>query len=176
MPSTAGVPKLMNATHAALAGKYLTFQLGNEHYGVEILKVQEIMGMLPITHVPKSPEAVRGVINLRGRIIPVTELRKRFGLESQDDTERTCIVVVQVAGAERPVTTGLLVDEVSEVLDVKQDQIEDTPDLGTGTDTAFLLGMGKVGQKVILLLDVDRLFAYEELALAAEAPAVPEAV
>ncbi|MDX9972751.1 MAG: chemotaxis protein CheW [FCB group bacterium] len=159
----------MNATHTALAGKYLTFQLGDEHYGVEILKVQEIMGMLPITHVPRAPEAARGVINLRGRIIPVTGLRARFGLESQDDTERTCIVVVQVADTERPLTTGLLVDEVSEVVDIKADQIESAPELGSGADTAFLLGLGKVGQKVIMLLDVDRLFAHEELALAADA-------
>lgn len=164
----------MNACQVALAGKYLTFQLGNEHYGVEILKVQEIMGMLPVTHVPRAPESVRGVINLRGRIIPVTDLRLRFGLEAKEDTERTCIVVVQVAGAERPLTTGLLVDEVSEVLSIKQEQIEEAPQMGTSADTAFILGMGKVGQKVIMLLDVDQIFAREELELAVAAPEVAD--
>ncbi len=148
----------------AQAGKYLTFQLGKEVYGIEILKVQEIIGMMNITHIPKTPDFVRGVINLRGKVIPVIELRRKFGMESMTDTERTCIVVVQVKWADNTITMGLLVDEVSEVLNVTPDQIEAPPSFGAGVDTDFILGMGKVGQKVVMMLDVDRVLAAEELA------------
>lgn len=152
-----------------LAGKYLTFQLGAESYGVEILKVQEIIGLVPITRIPRAPAFVRGVINLRGRIIPVMDLRRRFGLEAQADTERTCVVVTQVARAEGRMTMGLLVDEVSEVLNVAQDQIEASPSFGTNVDTSFLLGMAKFGQKVVMLLDVDRVLTDEEAVEVGEA-------
>lgn len=157
------------AQTTAKAGKYLTFQLGKEIYGIEILKVQEIIGMMPVTHVPKTPEFVRGVINLRGKVIPVIELRRKFGLEGREDTERTCIVVVQVAWAAGTVTMGLLVDEVSEVLNVTGDQIEPPPSFGAAVDTDFILGMGKVGQKVVMLLDVDRVLAADEVATVAAA-------
>lgn len=153
----------------AKAGKYLTFQLGKEIYGIEILKVQEIIGMMPVTHVPRTPEFVRGVINLRGKVIPVIELRRKFGLEGTADTERTCIVVVQVTWAAGTVTMGLLVDEVSEVLNVTGDQIEPAPSFGPAVDTDFILGMGKVGQKVVMLLDVDRVLAADEVATVAAA-------
>ncbi|HLP41471.1 MAG TPA: chemotaxis protein CheW [Fibrobacteria bacterium] len=148
----------------AKAGKYLTFQLGKEIYGIEILKVQEIIGMMPVTHVPKTPDFVRGVINLRGKVIPVVELRSKFGLQGREDTERTCIVVVQVAWATGTVTMGLLVDEVSEVLNVTGDQIEPPPSFGSSVDTDFILGMGKVGQKVVMLLDVDKVLASDGVA------------
>ena len=152
----------------AKAGKYLTFQMGKEIYGIEILKVQEIIGMMPVTRVPKTPDFVRGVINLRGKVIPVIELRRKFGMESREDTDRTCIVVVQVAGDAGMVTMGLLVDEVSEVLNVGQEQIEAPPSFGVGVDTEFILGMGKVGQKVLMLLDADKVLSSEELVLAAQ--------
>lgn len=154
---------------AAKAGKYLTFQLGKEVYGIEILKVQEIIGMMPVTRMPRTPEFVRGVINLRGKVIPVIELRLKFGLETREDTDRTCIVVVQVAGNAGTVTMGLLVDEVSEVLNVLQEQIEAPPSFGAGVDIDFILGMGKVGQKVVMLLDADKVLSGEELALASQA-------
>jgi purine-binding chemotaxis protein CheW len=144
------------AATAAKAGKYLTFQLGKEVYGIEILKVQEIIGMMPVTRVPKTPGYVRGVINLRGKVIPVVELRSKFGMETREDTERTCIVVVQVAWSGGTVTMGLLVDEVSEVLNVAGEQIEAPPSFGSDVDTDFILGMGKVAQKVVMLLDVDK--------------------
>jgi purine-binding chemotaxis protein CheW len=156
------------AAPAAKAGKYLTFQLGKEVYGIEILKVQEIIGMMPVTRMPKTPDFVRGVINLRGKVIPVIELRLKFGLESREDTDRTCIVVVQVAVAAGTVTMGLLVDEVSEVLNVLQEQIEAPPSFGAGVDIDFILGMGKVGQKVVMLLDTDKVLSVEELALATQ--------
>jgi len=157
------------ALAAAKAGKYLTFQLGKEVYGIEILKVQEIIGMMPVTRMPRTPEFVRGVINLRGKVIPVIELRLKFGLETREDTDRTCIVVVQVAGSAGTVTMGLLVDEVSEVLNVLQEQIEAPPSFGAGVDIDFILGMGKVGQKVVMLLDADKVLSGEELALASQA-------
>jgi purine-binding chemotaxis protein CheW len=146
------------------AGKYLTFLMGKEVYGLEILKVQEIIGMMPVTHVPKTPDFVRGVINLRGKVIPVIELRRKFGMESRGDTERTCIVVVEVAWSAGTVTMGMLVDEVSEVLNVTTEQIEEPPSFGACVDTDFILGMGKVGAKVVILLDVDRVLAYGEIA------------
>jgi purine-binding chemotaxis protein CheW len=158
--------KAAEATAAILvkAGKYLTFHMGKEVYGLEILKVQEIIGMMPVTRVPKTPDFVRGVINLRGKVIPVIELRRKFGMESREDTDRTCIVVVQVAWSAGAVTMGMLVDEVSEVLSVAREQIEAPPSFGAGVDTDFILGMGKVGAKVVMLLDVDRVLANEEIA------------
>jgi len=154
------------AAPVAKAGKYLTFQMGKEVFGIEILKVQEIIGMMPVTRVPKTPAFVRGVINLRGKVIPVIELRRKFGMETREDTDRTCIVVVQISGAVGVVTMGLLVDEVSEVLNVAQEQIEEPPTFGTGGETDFILGMGKIGQKVLMLLDADKVLSGEDLELA----------
>lgn len=148
---------------ARLTGKYLTFKLGEESYGVGILKVQEIIGIMAITHVPRTPPFVRGVINLRGRVIPVVDLRLKFDMPSQADTERTCVIVAQVMRAGTQVTMGLIVDEVSEVLEVRAEQIEPAPSFGASVDTAFILGMGKVGGKVVVLLDVDRVLSGEEV-------------
>ena len=147
----------------ALAGKYLTFKLGEEVYGIEILKVQEIIGLMRVTPVPRTPHFIRGVINLRGKIIPVVELRLNFGLESIADTEKTCIIVIQVETARAKVTMGILVDEVSEVLDVAGDAIEPAPSFGSAVDTRFIKGMGKIGQKVVVLLDIDRVLAADEI-------------
>lgn len=148
----------------ARAGKYLTFQVKGEVYGLEILKVQEIIGLMKVTRVPRSPTFVRGVINLRGKVIPVVDLRLKFGLESQADTEKTCIIVVQVAqGNSGKVTMGIIVDEVSEVLNIAGEQIEPAPEFGAAVDTDFILGMGKVAQKVIMLLDVDRVLSSSEI-------------
>jgi purine-binding chemotaxis protein CheW len=157
------------ATPLAVAGKYLTFMLDKETYGLGILKVQEIIGMMPLTRMPKTPEFVRGIINLRGKVIPVIGLRVKFGMESREDTDRTCIVVVQVSGPQGTLTMGLLVDEVSEVLNVTQEQIEEPPTFGTAVDTHFILGMGKIGQKVVMLLDADKVLSGEELELATQA-------
>lgn len=140
----------------ALVGKYLTFKLGEEVYGLEILKVQEIIGLMSITNVPQTPDYVRGVINLRGKVIPVVGLRNKFGLDAVEDTERTCIIVVQVAGGNGTVTMGILVDEVSEVVDVARDQLEPAPSFGSSIHTDFILAMGKIGEHVVILLDIDR--------------------
>jgi purine-binding chemotaxis protein CheW len=147
------------AEPASRAGKYLTFVLGKEIYGLEILKVQEIIGNIGTTKVPGSPHHIRGVINLRGKVIPVADLRVKFGLEAAEDTQKTCITVLQVQLGGRPVTMGIVVDEVCEVLKIAEGQIEPAPDFGTATDTESILGIGKVGEKVILLLDVDRALA-----------------
>jgi purine-binding chemotaxis protein CheW len=148
---------------AERAGKFLTFRLEEEEYGLEILKVQEIIGMMKITHVPKTPDFVRGVINLRGKVIPVVDLRRKFDMTSKEDTERTCIIVVQVEKAGVLLTIGLLVDEVSEVMNVTATQIEPPPSFGSAVDTSFIFGMGKVGEKVVILLDVDKVLSTAEI-------------
>jgi purine-binding chemotaxis protein CheW len=145
------------------AGKYLTFKLGPESYGIGILKVQEIIGMLAVTRMPRTPTYVRGVVNLRGKVIPVLDLRLKFGMEGRQDTDRTCIIVVQLQSAGSVITMGIIVDEVSEVLDVVASQIEPPPSFGMAVDVSFLMGMGKVGQKVVLLLDADRILMRQEL-------------
>ena len=146
-------------TTAAKAGKYLTFRLAAEEYGLEILKVREIIGMMEITGVPKTPDHVRGVINLRGKVIPVIDLRTKFGMGSAENTDETCIVVVEAAGQGDSLMMGVLVDAVSEVLDIQADQIEEAPAFGTGVDTRFILGIGKVQQDVKLLLDIDEVLS-----------------
>lgn len=140
----------------ATAGKYLTVVLDNEAYGIAVLKVREIIRMQKITPVPQLPAFVRGVINLRGRVIPVVDLRVKFGLKAEF-AERTCIVVVQVKqSAEQTVHMGLIVDSVEEVVTLTPDEIEPTPDFGTRTNTEYLLGMAKVKGQVKTLLDIDQ--------------------
>jgi purine-binding chemotaxis protein CheW len=141
------------------AGKYLTVVLESEAYGIAVLKVREIIRMQKITPVPQMPEFVKGVINLRGRVIPVIDLRVKFGLKA-DFTERTCIVVVQVRlSAESTVQMGLIVDSVEEVVHVSNEEIEPTPEFGARVETAYLLGMAKVKGQVKTLLDIDRVVA-----------------
>ena len=144
-------------------GKYLTFTLADEEYGIGILKIKEIIGMMPITTVPQTPEFVKGVINLRGKVIPVIDLRLRFGMGEIDYTERTCIIVVEIDGQAGTVLIGIVVDSVSEVLNVKGDDIEDTPTFGTKLDTEYILGMAKMEGSVKILLDIDQVLSAEEL-------------
>lgn len=132
-----------------LAGKYLTFQLSNEIYGLPILSVREIIGMLPVTSVPHSPPHVKGVVNLRGRVIPVTDLRIRFGLPEAEHTPETCIIFVRVG----PIEAGLIVDKVKEVNDIPARDIEESPEINSTGDSHMILGMGKVSEKVVILLD-----------------------
>lgn len=146
------------------AGKYLTFFLAGEEYGLEILKVSEIIGMQDITRVPRTPGFVRGVINLRGKVIPITDLRIKFGMDSSA-TEESCIIVVQM----RDVQTGIVVDRVSEVVALTEDEIADSPEFGAGVQTDLLLGIGKQGDRVKLLLDIDRVLEATELSTLAEA-------
>ncbi len=147
----------------ATAGKYLTFGLGDEVYGLEILKVQEIIGLMRVTRVPGLPEVIRGVVNLRGKVIPVVDLRRQFGLDAKDDTERTCIVVVRVWRENQAVTVGLIVDDVREVLAITESQLESVPRFSGDLETVFLLGMAKVAQRVVMLLNVDRILSATQL-------------
>jgi len=144
-------------------GKYLTFVLANEEFGLEILKVREIIGYMDITSVPQTPDYVKGVINLRGQVIPVVDLRLKFGMESIDITEQTCIIVVEITQGERDFQTGIVVDMVSEVLDIAGGDIEDSPQFGSSVDTDFILGMGKIGDSVKMLLDIDKVLAGDNL-------------
>lgn len=150
-------------------GKYLTFLLGEEEYGIAILKIKEIIGMMPITYVPQTPEFVKGVINLRGRVIPVIDLRLKFGLQSVGHTDRTCIIVVETQGPAAMIQIGLVVDTVSEVLNIRADDIEDAPTFGARLKTDYILGMGKVEKGVKILLDIDKVLNTNELSLLQEA-------
>jgi purine-binding chemotaxis protein CheW len=145
-------------------GKYLTFTLDEEDYGIGILKIKEIIGMMAITPVPQTPAYVKGVINLRGKVIPVVDLRLRFGMDSIDYTERTCIIVVEIASTAGTVQIGIVVDSVSEVLNIKADEIEDTPTFGTKLNTDYILGMAKMEGGVKILLDIDQVLSAEEIA------------
>ena len=145
------------------AGKYLTFHLAGEEFGIRVLKVREIMGVQDITAVPQTPAHVKGVINLRGKVIPVVDLRLKFGLPEIEYTQRTCIIVVQVAGPTGSILTGIVVDGVAEVLNLSPGEIENTPDFGSGIATPYLLGLAKIKDKVKILLDIDEVLTTQEL-------------
>ena len=144
-------------------GKYLTFTLADEEYGIGILKIREIIGMMPITSVPLTPPFVKGVINLRGKVIPVVDLRLRFDMEAAEYSERTCIIVVEIVGQAGTIQIGILVDAVSEVLNIKAEDIEETPTFGVKLHTEYILGMAKMEGSVKILLDIDRVLNSEEV-------------
>ena len=146
-------------------GKYLTFSLAGEEYGIGILKVKEIIGMMPITTVPRTPIFVKGVINLRGKVIPVVDLRLKFGMEESAYNERTCIIVVEIKNKGGAVLIGIVVDAVSEVLNIKGNDIEDTPTFGTRVETDYILGMAKMNGGVKILLDIDKVLSEEEFSV-----------
>ena len=156
--TSATVPTGVERTPGERGGKFLTFFLAGEEYGLEILKVHEIIGMLPITRVPRTPAFVRGVINLRGKVIPIIDLRRKFGMESEA-AEETCIIVVQVQG----IQIGIVVDRVSEVADIASADIENTPSFGADVQTDYLLGIGKSQDRVRLLLDIERVLSTQEV-------------
>jgi purine-binding chemotaxis protein CheW len=145
---------------SAAAGKYLTFALGDESYGISVLKIREIIRLTAITAVPQMPGYIKGVINLRGKIIPVVDLRAKFGLPQAETTERTCIVVVKITqGAGLQTQIGLVVDDVEEVVNISATDIEETPEFGAQLDTQSLLGMAKIKGAVKSLLDIDRVLS-----------------
>jgi len=145
------------------AGKYLAFHLGPEEFGIQVLKVREIMGIQEITAVPHTPLHTKGVINLRGKVIPVVDLRLKFGMPEVAYTQRTCIIVTEVEGESGPMMIGAVVDGVSEVLNLAVADIEDTPDFGGEVATTGLLGMAKVKGKVKILLDIDHVMTHQDL-------------
>lgn len=153
----------INSPSSGREGKYLTFRLGNEEYGVGIMRIREIIGMMPITSVPQTPPFVKGVINLRGKVIPVIDLRLRFSMDEIEYDERTCIIVLEISGREAQLQIGVVVDSVSEVLNIREDDIEDTPAFGVRLNTDYILGMAKSGGGVKILLDIDRVLTESEL-------------
>ncbi len=160
----------MTATAAVTAktatqkqGKYLTFAIADEEYGLEILKVREIIGYMDITPVPQTPAYVKGVINLRGQVIPVIDLRTKLGMQQAQVTEETCIIVVEASRNGQKNDTGLVIDRVQEVLYISGDQIQETPEFGATVDTDFILGLGKVGKSVKILLDIDKVLGDADL-------------
>jgi purine-binding chemotaxis protein CheW len=153
--STTGV--IENQEVANRGGKYLTFALGHEEYGLEILKVREIIGCTDITAVPHTPAYVKGVINLRGQVISVIDLRMRFAMPEAQRTDQTCIVVVEIKTDGRRICMGIVVDRVSEVLNIPSSQIEDPPSFGVSIDTSFIMGMGKISGAVKILLNIDKI-------------------
>ncbi len=144
-------------------GKYLTFTLDREEYGIGILKVKEIIGMMAITSVPRTPDFVKGVINLRGKVIPVIDLRLKFGMAAIDYTDRTCIVVVEIDSQDMTIQIGIVVDSVSEVLNIRQEEIENAPSFGTSVNTDYILGMAKIDSSVKILLDIDKVLSAKEI-------------
>ncbi len=162
----AGVTVQTEQSHKAMLekeGKYLTFALANEEYGLEILKVREIIGHMEITAVPQTPAYVKGVINLRGQVIPVIDLRAKFGMETKEVTEETCIIVVEITQGKSKFNTGIVVDRVQEVLDIAGENIEQAPQFDSSVNTDFILGMGKIEETVKILLDIDKVLAGDDL-------------
>lgn len=163
MTTTSVMESTVAPVRSASAGKYLTFKLTEEEYAIEVLKVREIMGVQHITAVPQTPQSVKGVINLRGKVVPVVDLRLRFGLPDTEYTARTCIIVVQIQTSET-LQMGIVVDEVCEVLNLTDGDLQETPNFGQGISTPYLLGMAKVKGKVKILLDIDHVLATEDAA------------
>ena len=149
--------------------QYLTFMLEDEVYALEIAKVREVLDFTKITKVPQTPDFMKGVINLRGKVIPVVDLRMKFGMEAIDYDERTCIIVLEIGSPGATVQIGIVVDTVSEVLNIKGDDIEETPHFGTALDTGYILGMAKSEDSVKILLDIDKILRADEMALFTEA-------
>ncbi len=139
--------------------KFLTFNLGKEEYGIEIPKVREIIGLVESTTVPQTPDYIKGVINLRGKVIPVIDLRLKFSMPEVEYTQETCIIVVDV----NSVQVGIIVDSVSEVMDIKRDEIEETTNIGQGIDTNFINGLSEKNGKIIILLNIEKVLSFEEL-------------
>jgi purine-binding chemotaxis protein CheW len=164
MAEIAAQTERLNKAIADKEGKYLTFALASEEYGLEILKVREIIGYMDITAVPQTPEHVKGVINLRGQVIPVIDLRAKFGMDTTDVTEQTCIIVVEITQGDRKFDTGIVVDHVQEVLDIAGEDIEEAPRFGSSVNTDFILGMGKIADTVKILLDIDKVLTTDDIA------------
>jgi len=164
MDMTAQTGHTAGPTDIAGAGKYLTFSLGDEHYGLEIIRVQEIVGLIPVTRIPRLPAFVAGVVNLRGRVIPVVDLRLAFGMPGSAMDDRTCIIVVSLDRADGSTAVmGVIVDEVSDVVYLADDAIEPTPEFGTAVDTSFITGVGRLEERVVLLLDINGVLTSGEL-------------
>ena len=154
----------MNETGAG-AIQYLTFQLEEEVFAFDIAKVREVLDFTDVTRVPQTPEFMRGVINLRGNVVPVVDMRLKFGMPATPKTVNTCVIIVEVTVDGEALVLGAMADSVQEVLDLEQEQIEPAPRIGTRLNTEFIRGMGKRGEEFIIILDIDRVFSWNELSL-----------
>ena len=150
-------------TRRSREGKYLLFNLGDERYGIGILDVREIIGLMPITKMPQMPLAFKGVINLRDKVIPVMDMRKKFGMEEKPYTARTCIIISEVSGLSGSTLVGGIVDSVAEVFQIKESDIEDSPNFGGGFNGDYILGMAKTDKGVVILLEIDRILNTQEV-------------
>jgi purine-binding chemotaxis protein CheW len=148
-----------------IAGKYLTFRMASEEYGLSIHKVREIIGLMNITRVPRTPPYIRGVINLRGKVIPVLDLKDKLGMGRTDDNIETCINVVEVNLNGEPILMGIIVDAVNEVIDISTNEIAEAPAISACEYNKFILGIGKVNNKIIILLDIDKVIAEGDLSI-----------
>ncbi len=153
----------MSAEKAMEGGQFLTFKLAEEVYALEISKVREVLDFGVVTKVPKMPDFMRGVINLRGKVVPVVDLRLKFGMTETEETVDTCIIIIEIELGGVSTSLGAMTDSVQEVLDLGAEHIEPAPRIGTGLDTEFIKGMGKKEDEFIIILDVDRVFSAEEL-------------
>ena len=159
----------MEDSNAASSQQYVTFSLGEELFGVEVIRAREILSVTPVTKVPQTPEYLLGVINLRGQVVPVVDMRLKLGLPVCEETEDTCVIVVEVLVDGESIIVGALADAVREVLEIHSDQIEPAPRLGTRLKTEFITGMGKIDEQFVILLNIDRVFSSDELAIVQDA-------
>ena len=162
--STQNAIQAENQRDLSMEGKYLTFELAREEFGISILTVKEIIGMMTTTPVPSTPSWVLGVINLRGKVIPVVDLRLKFGMESRPFDDRTCIVVAEVNNQDELLNIGVVVDSVNEVANVKEQDVEKTPSFGVELETDYIQGMAKNGEHVCILLDINKVLGGEAIA------------
>jgi purine-binding chemotaxis protein CheW len=165
----------MDDTKAISSQQYVTFSLGDELFGVEVTRAREILSLTPVTKVPQTPDYLLGVINLRGQVVPVIDMRLKLNLPVSEETEDTCIIVVEVQVDGEAIIVGALADAVREVLEIRSDQIEPAPRLGTRLKTEFISGMGKVEEQFLILLNIDRVFSSDELAIVQDAGQVSAA-
>ncbi len=161
----------MSIAETAVTTQYLTFKLGEEVYAVDISKVREVLDFTTVTKVPRTPDFMRGVINLRGSVVPVVDLRLKFGMQGTENTVNTCIIIMEVRVDSETTILGALADSVQEVIDLDTEHIEPAPRIGTKLKTEFITGMGKQNEKFIIILDIDEIFSTEELSLVQEGQA-----
>ena len=161
--------EIMEDAKSVTSQQYVTFSLGDELFGVEVIRAREILSVTPVTKVPQTPDYLLGVINLRGQVVPVVDMRLKLGLPVSEETEDTCVIVVEVLVDSEPIIVGALADAVREVLEIRTDQIEPAPRLGTRLKTEFISGMGKIGEQFLILLNIDRVFSSDELAIVQDA-------
>ncbi len=154
----------MSVSEITETRQYLTFKLGNEVFATDVAKVREVLDLTPITAIPRTPDFMAGVINLRGSVVPVVDFRLCFGMSKTETTRNTCIVVVEVVLDTESIVIGALADSVEEVIDLEPEQIEPAPRIGNQIRTDFIRGMGKRDAQFIMILDIDRVFSAEELA------------